>query len=761
MKKLWYILFFTTAVIGQIKPFKIAKLHHTEIALDIKTKQLKIHGVTKFKLSPYFYDLKELAFEAEHMNIKKVLLNNGAINYQYQGGILQLYFSKNYTPKDTLQITIKHTINLRKKDMADDILLSKNLKTCWIIPKNISKTSAQSLFLKVPDQYQTLAGGVLISQKKSATRRTDHWRLTGEQLLRKNFFAVGKFQKKQYQSKGMVYNFYGDAALAKQTIKAKKESQMMAFFKKITGLAYPYKSYKELIVKKNPYAENYNGLVLIPFTDNAFEDVYGRIDRDFQKAVQIVQHWTYQIFFKNQQQEFLNKDLAYYLAYLWLKKNYTHKDIQVYTANALEIYFSDPSELRWVKAVFVFEMLKTQLGNKAFAKGLKSYFRAYQNKLIEPATFRQMLEHISGRDLTFFFAQWFQKGYPTVEVHTDYNTIEKTVTITFEQKNTNEKQENFAYYLPVKVRFYYKNYKDTRVFYLNALQNSFTMVYKEIPKWISINADKELLGNFKIAQDTSEWLYQYLHSPYYQDKKQALEVLLEKQEYKNVLPVLEKALNDPFTRNKILVLESLQLVDKFAKRKIIEKIENLAYNADNPFLQAAAIKALGKLVSNRYYEIFKLNFEKQHPKIKAAALESLYYLNSKKALELAKGLSAQVKHSIGYPLSKLYIQQKKETQMAFIAAYILQGMYLIKDKKSNAMFKDAMFWIAESNNIKALKNLVNDMVQKGNQYRKYNFHLEMVALIRELIFTQEKLANDRTPFIKVLEKGLEQLTSRK
>ena len=77
------------------------------------------------------------------------------------------------------------------------------------------------------------------------------------------------------------------------------------------------------------------------------------------------------------------------------------------------------------------------------------------------------------------------------------------------------------------------------------------------------------------------------------------------------------------------------------------------------------------------------------------------------------------------------------------------------------MFREALFWIAESENLKALKILVADMVKKGNQYKKYNFHLEMIDLIRKLILAQEKLKTNRKPFVKILENGIEQLTESK
>ena len=751
-------IFFCIGILqAQIKPFKVLQWHHSEIALNIDLKNQRIKGVTKFTVTPYFYPLKQLVLQAKDIDIQKVSLQDKSVNYHYKDHLLHLFFNKTYTLKDTLHIIIKYTYNIPKNPYSRyDLLLSSALKNNFIAPDHSSQVASQSLYLTVPNAYQTFAIGELSSQKQHWNNtRTDHWQLAQARPFRRNFFAVGKFQKQMHKINNFPYIFYG-TALANTLQNARKLDQMIQFFQQITGVGYPYKTYHQLQLSALDSLQSFSNVVLLPeeAENLPFERLYERVDKDFQKALQLAKQWTHTIFFKQEKQSFLNDAIAGYLAYIWIKKRYKKNVIQVYQTMLLEqLYKSNtPSKFHVSKAILVLQMLHQQMGDKAFFKGLKKYFTTYQNKLIEPNTFRQVLEQVSGKDLTLFFFQWIETdGYPLVKAYTDYNTLEKTLILTFEQTLP-------VYQLPVKVRFYYKNYIHTEIFYLDKPQNSFTIVYKEIPKWISINADKELLGKFTTSKNLSQWIYQYRHSPYYEDKNEALNFLLTKQSYQDVLPVLQEAFKDPFATNRIVLLEGLDLADKFAKRKLINQIENLAYNDPVPFVRAAAIKALGKLVSNTYYGLFMQTFESPHPALKGAALEALYYINSKEAIKLAKGLIPKVKHSIGYPLSKLYIQQKNKEQMAFIAPYILQGMYLMKDKDANQLFKDAMFWIGKSKDIEAVKILVDDMVKKGNTYRKYNFHLEVINLIRELILAQESLQGDRTLFIKALQKGLQDLT---
>ncbi|PHN95986.1 hypothetical protein CSC81_17390, partial [Tenacibaculum discolor] len=49
--------------------------------------------------------------------------------------------------------------------------------------------------------------------------------------------------------------------------------------------------------------------------------------------------------------------------------------------------------------------------------------------------------------------------------------------------------------------------------------------------------------------------------------------------------------------------------------------------------------------------------------------------------------------------------------------------------------------ISKSNNMLAIQNLVEDMVTKGNQYKKFSFDKVVINLMRTIIQEQEKATN--------------------
>ena len=62
-------------------------------------------------------------------------------------------------------------------------------------------------------------------------------------------------------------------------------------------------------------------------------------------------------------------------------------------------------------------MLRTQLGDDAFFRGLRSYYQAHKDATANSEDLRAALEKASGKDLKGFFARWvYGTGHPRYQV---------------------------------------------------------------------------------------------------------------------------------------------------------------------------------------------------------------------------------------------------------------------------------------------------------------------------------------------------------
>ena len=82
------------------------------------------------------------------------------------------------------------------------------------------------------------------------------------------------------------------------------------------------------------------------------------------------------------------------------------------------------------KGGVILHMLRNYVGNEAFFLGLKTYLLENKYKAAEVHQLRLVFERITGKDLNWFFNQWyFNAGHPKIDVSYDYNTIQKKVTV--------------------------------------------------------------------------------------------------------------------------------------------------------------------------------------------------------------------------------------------------------------------------------------------------------------------------------------------
>jgi aminopeptidase N len=74
------------------------------------------------------------------------------------------------------------------------------------------------------------------------------------------------------------------------------------------------------------------------------------------------------------------------------------------------------------KGAWVLHMLRAELGDAAFARGVRAYYRAHLNRNATTEDLRAALERASGRRLREFFARWvYASGHPRYEAAWDWN----------------------------------------------------------------------------------------------------------------------------------------------------------------------------------------------------------------------------------------------------------------------------------------------------------------------------------------------------
>ncbi len=778
------------------------ELLHTKLEVSFDIPNELMFGKAWVSVRPFFYSTNKLFLDAKGMLIDKVLLEEKVLDFAYNGQKLQIDLGKTYHKNDSLTIFIEYTARPKEVKQKGSAAITSAKGLYFINPKGLnankptqiwtqgeteasscwfptidspSQKTSQELAIRVPGKYVTLSNGLLVSKREHENGdRTDYWEMRQKHAPYLFFMGIGEFSVVQDSWRGKTVDYYVEKeyeTLAKDIFG--KTPAMMDFYSELTGIDFVWDKYSQMVLRDFVSGAMEN-TTAVAHGERAYQSKGDLVDGNSWEPViahELFHHWFGDLVTaENWANISLNEAFANYGEYLWYEHAYGIEKAEAHRIASVAGYmdgtnaskhlvrydYENKEELfdavSYNKGGMILHMLRKYIGDEAFFEGIHKYLKENMYGTAEVAQLRMVFESVSGKDLKWFFDQWFYgAGHPVVRVSHDYNVLDKTVTVTLRQMAE-------VFYFPLEIEVYERGSKVKKNIFVDAKEKSFTLSYEKYPDWIHVNANHHVLGEFNENKTLKTYEFQFKNAPHFVDRKLALEELVKHQEDKGIFELVVNAFDDPFYEVQVLALDKIDLSYKHSKRKVIAKIEKMAYTEENTLVKAAAIKVLGRLVYFDYQAFFEKSFDETSNAVKGAALEGLYYLDNELALAKAESLPDNVKRTIAYPLSIMYIKERKDSELAFVSNYIVQGMFLSNDEAVKKVYKGGFDWVSKSNNVEAYKNLTADIVQKGIQYRKYNFHLEGIRLLRSMAKEQDKQRNsNKKELISIVNAALEKL----
>lgn len=89
------------------------------------------------------------------------------------------------------------------------------------------------------------------------------------------------------------------------------------------------------------------------------------------------------------------------------------------------------------KGGWVLHMLRHEVGDQSFWKGIRQYYSNYKNSNALTADFQRIMEEASGKDLSWFFKQWIHRGgHPKITGSWHFDPASKTLSVELAQDQT-------------------------------------------------------------------------------------------------------------------------------------------------------------------------------------------------------------------------------------------------------------------------------------------------------------------------------------
>lgn len=282
------------------------------------------------------------------------------------------------------------------------------------------------LSIEFDKNFQVIANGKLTNQQINES--TIIWQYDMQQPMSSYLvaLAIGKYNKKTEYSKGGIplemYYYLADSLKFEPTYRYTK--RMFDFLEAEIGVPYPWQNYKQVPVKDFLYAgmENTSNTI---FADSFVTDSIAFVDKNYVNvnAHELAHQWFGDMVTATSgTHHWLQEGFATYYALLSEKDvfgdNYYYWQLYEYAQELLEqdqagqsTLLLDPkssSTTFYKKGAWVLHMLREQVGDKAFKKGVKNYLMKHQFKNVETNDFISEVENASGQNLSEFVRFWFE-----------------------------------------------------------------------------------------------------------------------------------------------------------------------------------------------------------------------------------------------------------------------------------------------------------------------------------------------------------------
>jgi len=671
---------------------KINDLVNTK--LDVKFDYTKswMYGKAWITLHPHFYPTDSLTLDAKSMNINEVsLLKAGKkipLTYRYDSLKLYINLDKTYKTGENYTVFIDYTakpndikrkgsaaisggkglyfINPLGKDKKKPIQIwtqgetESNSGWCPTIDKP-NQRQTDEISMTVPDKYQTLSNGILLSRKKNTGgTRTDTWKMTLPHAPYLMMMAVGEYSIIKDSYKGKEVSYYVEkeyAPVARKIFGLTPE--MIGFFSKLTGVDYPWPKYAQITARDYISGAMENTTATL-HGESVQQDARQLLDEN--RWEDIIAHELFHMWFgdyvtcESWSNITMNESWADYSEMMW--EEYKHgKDAAAehgYNSmmnyirggnekkDLVRFYYNDREDVfdlvSYQKGGRILNMLRNYTGDSAFLKSVNLYLRTKKFSSAEAHDLRLAFEDVTGQDLNWFWNQWyFGAGHPKLDISYDYDASGKTARVFIKQT-----QSGKIFRLPVAIDLYQGKDKKRYKVWIEHAADTFTFHTVTKPDLINVDGDKMLLCEKNEHKTLDNYIFQYNNAGLYLDRREAIDFAAKTQgDDPKALDLLKTALKDKYYGLRIFAIQKLNLINDSVKKSVEPILADIAKNDSKTLVRAGAISALGRLKKAQYKPLFLKAINDSSYAIAGSALNALGAIDTAAALENAKLLSSQ------------------------------------------------------------------------------------------------------------------------
>ena len=375
------------------------------------------------------------------MHVTVVKSDGESVQYEHEKDVLLINLPSSSIKNQQIQFTISYQgipatgLIIADNKYGDRTFFSDNWPNKgrnWLptIDHPYDKATCEFV-ITAPSHYQVVSNGLLIEKTDlSASRRRTHWKQSVPIAPWLFLVGVAKFAVQHvddFKGKAIQTWVYPQDRTAGFYDFAEPTKKVLEFYSNNIG---PFSYEKLANIQSNSVQGGMEAASAILYGDKS---VSGERNTRWRNIVihEIAHQW-----FGNSVTEYdwddvwLSEGFATYFTLLFIEHEYGHdaflKGLETSKKRVDNFYLKNPeytivhnnlkdmgkvsSSHTYQKGSWILHMLRGVVGTENFWRGIKSYYKKYQNANATSEDFRREMEEVSGKDLTVFFKQWLNQG---------------------------------------------------------------------------------------------------------------------------------------------------------------------------------------------------------------------------------------------------------------------------------------------------------------------------------------------------------------
>ena len=621
-------------------------LVHMDLDLRFDWKNQQVIGKAKLRLTPYFYPQKIVILDAQDFEFGRVAwMHKGqleTLSYRYDNQEIQIYLPEEASLGDTVELELNYVAFPEKNSGEGSAAITDTKGLYFIDPMDTipgkptmlwtqgetqhsskwfptidrpNERLTHDIYLTVPDSMVSISNGRLLKEESLGNgMRKDHWKMDLPHAPYLVAIAVGDFAKVTATHGDLPLGYYVEKGFEKGAAKVFASTpEMIAYFEKRLGVPFPWQKYDQIVVRDFVSGAMENTTASI-FMEELLLDEREALDSewDYIIAHELFHQWFGDLVTAESWSNLtLNEAFANYSEYLWNEKRYgqDQADLKLvvekegYLAEAdaepkelIRFNYADAEDLfdahSYNKGGLVLHMLRRELGDAAFFKGLNLYLTQHAFQAVEAHDLRLAMERVSGRDLNWFFNQWFfAKGHPELKVEVDYSKPENLLLRFSQVQDLNETP---VFQLPITISWYEGEVRKTKIVQVTKAEQELVLENGSPVSLVYVNEGQEILMKGNQVLTNTQYLRQFKESQLGVARYAALDSLVSRDAAEELGIVLPLALEDSFAAIRERGLSLLQGGDQWKEvlGELEEKIYRLAEEDPQNKVRASALEVL-------------------------------------------------------------------------------------------------------------------------------------------------------------------------